>query len=119
MITLTKTKLVSAKWDETNLSIDVIDELIDEQYSYEEKKGSMYFTGRIGEDTKVSVFAHTRSNVMNIICSKKETVLRVQEWCRDMEENTEDLKTDVTTFDILGAKYGSPEKVCGLSIQSC
>ena len=105
MITLTKTKLVSAKWDETNLSIDVIDELIDEQYSYEEKKGSMYFTGRIGEDTKVSVFAHTRSNVMNIICSKKETVLRVQEWCRDMEENTEDLKTDVTTFDILGAKY--------------
>lgn len=104
MITLTKTKLIPAKWDESNLSIDAVDEVLDEQYSYEEKKGSMYFTGRIGVDTKVSIFAHTRSNVMNIICSKKETIQRVQEWCINLEGNTEDLTTDVTVFDTL-AKY--------------
>lgn len=75
MINLKKTKNVPAKWDESNLSIDVVDDLIDEQYSYEEKKGSMYFTGRIGIDTKVSIFAHTRSNIMNIICSQKSTIL--------------------------------------------
>lgn len=105
MIELQKTKNIPANWDEKHLSIDGVDNLLDDKYSYEEKKGSMHYTGRIGEDTEVSIFAHVRSNVMNIICSKKETILRVQEWCRATEENIEDLSMDVTVFDLIGNKY--------------
>lgn len=105
MIELQKTKNIPANWDEKHLSIDRIDDLLDEKYSFEEKKGSMYITGCIGEDTEVSIFAHVRSNIMNIICSKKETILRVQEWCRATEENIEDLSMDVTVFDLIGNKY--------------
>lgn len=105
MIELQKTKNIPANWDEKHLSIDGINDLLDEKYSFEEKKGSMYITGRIEEDTEVSVFAHVRSNIMNIICSKKETILRVQKWCRACEENVEGLIMDVTIFDLIGAKY--------------
>lgn len=105
MIELQKTKNIPANWDEKSLSIDGVDNLLDEKYSYEEKKSSMYFTGRIGEDTKVSIFAHTRSNIMNIICSRKETILRVQEWCKATEENVEDLTMDVTVFDLIGNMF--------------
>lgn len=105
MIELQKTKNIPANWDEKHLSIDGVDNLLDDKYSYEEKKGSMYFTGRIGEDNKVSIFAHTRSNIMNIICTRKETILRVQEWCKATEENIEDLTMDVTVFDLIGNKY--------------
>lgn len=105
MIELQKTKNIPANWDEKHLSIDGINDLLDDKYSYEEKKGSMHYTGRIGEDTEVSVFAHVRSNIMNIICPQKETILRVQEWCRACEENVEGLIMDVTTFDLIGAKY--------------
>lgn len=105
MIELQKTKNIPANWDEKSLSIDGVDNLLDDKYSYEEKKGSMHYTGYIGEDTEVSIFAHVRSNIMNIICSKKETILRVQEWCRATEENIEDLSMDVTVFDLIGNKY--------------
>lgn len=105
MIELQKTKNIPANWDEKHLSIDGVDNLLDDKYSYKEKKGSMYFTGRIGEDNKVSIFAHTRSNIMNIICSRKETILRVQEWCKATEENVEDLTMDVTVFDLIGNKF--------------
>lgn len=105
MIELQKTKNIPANWDEKHLSIDGVDNLLDDKYSYEEKKGSMHYTGCIGEDTEVSIFAHVRSNIMNIICSRKETILRVQEWCRATEENIEDLSMDVTVFDLIGNKY--------------
>ncbi len=105
MIELQKTKNIPANWDEKHLSIDGVDNLLDDKYSYKEKKGSMYFTGRIGEDNKVSIFAHTRGNIMNILCSRKETILRVQEWCKATEENIEDLSMDVTVFDLIGNMF--------------
>lgn len=106
MIELQKTKNIPANWDEKHLSIDGVDNLLDDKYSYKEKKGSMYFTGRIGEDTKVSISARTRSNIMSILCSRKETILRVQEWCKATEENIEDLTMDVTVYGMIGDMIG-------------
>lgn len=60
MIELQKTKNIPANWDEKHLNIDGVDNLLDDKYSYEEKKGSMHYTGCIGEDTEVSIFAHVK-----------------------------------------------------------
>ena len=84
------------------ININEVYKLLDVVYSNEEKQGTMCLTGRIGEDTDVSIFV---SNIMNIICSRKETISRVQNWCRATEKDIEGLTLDVTVFDLLGTKF--------------
>lgn len=77
-----------------------IDSLFDE-FTKEEKNDTYIFQGVVGIDRNVRVFVVSESSILNIICDKKETIKRVQQWCRNIEIKGR-TATGMRFFDALG-----------------